>query len=150
MSGQPQPISAFETRSLDRLRAEGFRITMPRILVIRALAESPRALSAYAIHERVQDAGGRIDIVSVYRTLSTLVEMGLIHHVGVVDGYLACGVDEHHGPASEHLVCRSCGKVTEIAVSAELVESAQRQSSAVGFRPQEMRIEVLGFCADCA
>lgn len=141
--------SGFEHRALERLREAGCRITMPRVQVIRVLAEADRALNAYAIHERVTGGGGRMDIVSVYRTLDTLMEHGLVHHLGVVNGYLACGLEDHHHSVSEHLVCRSCGAVREIAPErADDVEAHPAWTSG-GFSPIEVKIEVLGLCRAC-
>ncbi len=149
MTSGAGPHSSFEKRALDRLREAGFRITMPRVQVIRALAASDRALSAHAIHEWVEQAGGRMDIVSVYRTLSTLVETHLVHHIGIVDGYLACGVEDHHDALTEHLVCRSCGKVTELEVPDGLAAATELNLKDTGFRAQEIKIEVLGVCSAC-
>src|SRR5579872_7492363 len=88
------PKQAYEEHCLQELRLAGYRITMPRIQVIRALADTKIALSAYAIHERIMDSGGRIDVVSVYRILATLQQVGLIHHVGLVDGYFPCRIGD--------------------------------------------------------
>lgn len=139
----------FEERALDVLKEEGFRITMPRVQVIRALAETNRALSAYAIHEKIVGKGGRIDVVSVYRILSTLHEVGLIHHIGVVDGYFPCraGSDHHHD--TEHLVCEECGCVSEMPIDSGWAKTVEAHAARAGFRPSEMKIEVLGTCAHC-
>src|SRR5208283_2418532 len=88
------PRKAYEEHCLQELRASGFRITMPRIQVIRALADATTAMSAYAIHERIIETGGRIDVVSVYRILATLQQVGLIHHIGIVDGYFPCRIGD--------------------------------------------------------
>ncbi|MHB8635726.1 MAG: transcriptional repressor, partial [Fimbriimonadaceae bacterium] len=69
------PKKAYEEHCLQELRLAGYRITMPRIQVIRALADTSVALSAYAIHERIMESGGRIDVVSVYRILATLQQV---------------------------------------------------------------------------
>ena len=69
----------FEDNALIALRNAGFRITMPRVLVIRALATTTVALSAYAIHEKIIATDGKTDVVSVYRILSTLQEIGMIY-----------------------------------------------------------------------
>ena len=90
----------YEDHSLKELRNAGYRITMPRVQVIRALADTSRALSAYAIHEKIISGGGKIDVVSVYRILSTLQEVGLIHHIGVVDGYFPCRMADCTGRRS--------------------------------------------------
>lgn len=140
----------FETRALARLKERGFRITMPRVQVIRVLASSRRALSAYQLHAAILEGGGRIDVVSVYRILGTLVELGLAHHIGVVDGYLACHIEHDHEHETEHLVCRSCGSVTEAEVPVDALRATREQLSGLGFDMDEVKIEVLGLCAPCA
>src|SRR3954464_4350604 len=103
ISGQVAPEEArrYEEHALKELRNAGYRITMPRVQVIRALADTTKALSAYAIHEKIINSGGKIDVVSVYRILSTLQEVGLIHHIGIVDGYFPCRMTDCHGKRSQ-------------------------------------------------
>src|SRR5438034_8285929 len=104
-----QDARKYEDHCLTELRNAGYRITMPRVQVIRALGDSTRALSAYAIHEKIIKSGGKIDVVSVYRILSTLQEVGLIHHIGIVDGYFPCRMTDCHGKRSEVVVDDSSG-----------------------------------------
>lgn len=146
---QPE-YARFEERAIVRLREHGFRITMPRVQVIRALAASNKALSAYQLHATILEAGGRIDVVSVYRILGTLVQLGLAHHIGVVDGFLACHIEHEHEHETEHLVCRSCGSVTETAVPELALRATREQLTGLGFDMDEVKIEVLGRCAPCA
>lgn len=145
----PEQAKKFEERALEILKEAGFRITMPRVQVIRALAETNRALSAYAIHERIIGKSGRIDVVSVYRILSTLQAVGLVHHIGVVDGYYPCRAGADHVHDTEHLVCEECGCVEEIPASQSSAKSVQAKAANTGFRPTEVKIEVLGRCAHC-
>ena len=122
---------------------------MPRVQVVRALADSTKALSAYAIHEKIVSSGGKIDVVSVYRILSTLEEVGLIHHIVIVDGYFPCRMDDAHSQDSAHFVCQKCGCVTEVNVPAETIEATHRQAQASCFLPTEIKLEVFGLCSDC-
>ena len=78
----------FEAHAIGTLKAQGFRITMPRTSVIRILANAGTALSAYEIHNACLAADYKLDIVSVYRILSTMLECKLIYKVGRVDGYI--------------------------------------------------------------
>jgi Fe2+ or Zn2+ uptake regulation protein len=133
----------FEEGAIKALRTAGFRITMPRVQVIRALADTKTALSAYKIHEKIIDGQGKIDVVSVYRILTTLQEVGLIYHVGVVDGYFPCRlpsgtqrslvvVDE----ATEHIV--------EVELPIAVIEEIQRQGENSGFEVSTIKVEVVG------
>ncbi len=132
----------YEEHSLTELRANGYRITMPRVQVIRALGDTQRALSAYAIHEKIINAGGKIDVVSVYRILSTLQEVGLIHHVGVVDGYFPCRTTDCHSRQSEVIVCERCETVQEMQMPAGVAQAIQEQAKNGGFALAGIKIEL--------
>jgi Fur family zinc uptake transcriptional regulator len=141
---------SFEEMALQVLRSTGHRITMPRVAVIRALGESNRALSAYAIHDRISASGGRIDVVSVYRILAMLQAADLVHHVGIVDGYIPCRIVGDHDSESEHLVCSVCGCVTELPLSPVAHKAAAGQAEEAGFAPSIVKVEMLGVCRHCA
>lgn len=140
----------YESRALSQLRESGFRITAPRVQVIRALAETRRALSAYAIHERIAQAGGQLDVVSVYRTLTRLEEAGLVHRLGSVDGYYACrSAEGHQHTDAAHLICTVCGCVSEVAVPQAPRESIAGQAAQSGFAVEQVKVEVIGVCGHC-
>lgn len=140
----------FENRAIEAFRHAGLRITMPRIEVVRVLAESDSTLNAQSIYERIQARGNRIDLVSVYRTLQVLHEIGLIHHLGVVDGYSACKLECSNNRELQHFVCDRCGKVTEFEIPACARQDLASQVNHDGFILSEMRIELTGQCAQCA
>lgn len=143
------PKGNFEDRCIMALRAAGFRITMPRIAILRVLEESPRALDAQGIHDLLKARGDRVDLVSVYRTLHTLLEVGLVHHLGVVDAYSACMFAGEHDGQAQHFVCETCGQVTEFLMPSETEARIARQVEDSGFRPKSLRVEILGACARC-
>lgn len=140
---------SFEQIALSVLRSNGHRITKPRIQVIRILAGSHRSQSAYSIHEQIVAKGEKIDVVSVYRILAALQELGLIHRVGTADGFIPCRIEGEHDGRVQHLVCRLCGCVTELNPPEQAIEAANRLSDSQGFAADDIRIEMLGTCAHC-
>lgn len=142
--GLVEEAKAYEEHSLRELRSAGYRITMPRVQVIRALADTKKALSAYAIHEKIISGGGKIDVVSVYRILSTLQEVGLIHHIGVVDGYFPCRMENCHGKRSEVLVCEDTGDVFELRLPDTIIEALEQQARESGFDASTIKVEITG------
>jgi len=134
----------YEEHALKELRNAGYRITMPRVQVIRALADTKKALSAYAIHEKIISGGGKIDVVSVYRILSTLQEVGLIHHIGVVDGYFPCRMENCHGKRSEVMVCDETGDVMELSLPQAVVDAIEIQAKENGFETSTIKVEITG------
>ncbi len=139
-----QEGKAFEDMAIDRLKEENFRITMPRVQVIRALAHTNQALSAYGIHESIVRNGGRIDVVSVYRILTTLTEVGLIHHIGIVDGYIASRIPGKNSKKTQHLICKDTGTVEEVEIPTAALTAIEDQLKKNGFDPSQIKIEILG------
>ena len=135
---------AYEEHSLQELRTAGYRITMPRVQVIRALADTTKALSAYAIHEKIINGSGKIDVVSVYRILATLHEVGLIHHIGVVDGYFPCRLGTTGGKRSEVVVYDETNDVEELVLPDDLVAIIERQAKERGFEMTSLKVEITG------
>lgn len=142
--------NAFEDRAIEVLKSKGYRITMPRLQVLRTLHESEKPLNAQAIHERIVGQGDRIDVVSIYRILAALNEVNLVHHIGVVDAYSACCMEDDHAHESEHFVCTECGGVTELTVPEATLRETRKHLEGLGLKPAEIKIEVLGQCAQCS
>lgn len=134
----------YEEHCLQTLRAAGYRITMPRIQVIRALADAKTALSAYAIHERIINSRGRIDVVSVYRILATLQQVGLIHHIGIVDGYFPCRIADCTGHRTMILVAEDTRNIHELALSPAVINEIEAAAAKAGFTTETVKIEVSG------
>jgi Fur family transcriptional regulator, zinc uptake regulator len=135
---------SYEEHSLKELRNAGYRITMPRVQVIRALADTNKALSAYAIHEKIINSGGKIDVVSVYRILSTLQEVGLIHHIGVVDGYFPCRIATCNARRSQVVVEEGTGSVVELPLPQSIIDAIEEQARSAGFEATAIKVEITG------
>ena len=129
-----------------RLVAGGVRVTRQRLRVLEELARDPHDLTAQALYQRVREQGERVGLATVYRTLGTLAEHGVVdtlaHHAGEAC-YRLCS-DEHH----HHLVCTNCHSVSEIA-ECGLDDWLERVAATEGFEPVDHRIEIVGLCADC-
>lgn len=96
----------------EALQRTGLRRTPQRMAVLRAL-QGGRALSAHEVHERARGECPEVGLSTVYRTLVSLAEAGLIDPIGQHEGeatYRLCSGEHHH-----HLVCRSCRRVIELS-----------------------------------
>jgi Fur family transcriptional regulator, ferric uptake regulator len=128
-----------------QLRAGGYRLTPQRELVLQAVEELDHA-TPEAILERVQRTARGINISTVYRTLELLSQLGLVAHT-----HLGHGAPFYHSasePEHVHLVCRSCGRVTEAppTVAAGFV---RKLDEAYGFTSDVPHLTVFGICRDC-
>ena len=129
------------------LSQNGYKLTPQRRAVLSVISHSSEHLTPADIYERVQQECPGIGLVTIYRTLEILAELGLIcevHAGGSCRSYLVRRPSEHH----HHLICSDCGKVidlTECTLS-ELEKSLSRKT---GFRVGGHLLEFLGSCPDC-
>jgi Fur family ferric uptake transcriptional regulator len=115
--------------------------------VLRTIALSQSHLSPAEIYERIRKEHPSIGLVTVYRTLEILTELGVIcefHTGGGSRRYLMRRPAEHH----HHLVCAECGVVVDFT-DCDLTELAQRLSQETGFEVESHLLEFSGHCRDC-
>ena len=131
---------------LGTLQQRGFRLTPQRMMVIEAIEASDDHISAEEIHARARSRYPYINISTVYRTLELLKDEGLVAETDLGGGrlvYHPVGKAYHH-----HLVCRKCGKVTDIDASA--FEPLQKDLKATyGFDAEFEHIAIFGVCDKC-
>ena len=134
-----------ETVTSDALREAGLRATRQRTTVLEALRGRPDAITAQDLHGELRAAGEPVGLTTVYRTLSSLADAGLLDAFPR-DGEQAfrlCSDDHHH-----HLICEACNNVEEI--TAEEVERwVDAVASRRGFRVTGHRADIFGVCAAC-
>ena len=95
----------------DTLRANGLRVTRPRVAVLRAVRENPHA-DTEAILGMARADLGEVSHQAVYDVLRALTAARLIRRLqpaGSVARYEARVGDNHH-----HLVCRGCGAIADV------------------------------------
>lgn len=128
-----------------RLRAKGYRLTPQRELVLRAVERLGHATPDEVL-AAVRQESSAVNISTVYRTLEVLEELDLVRHAHLTDR--APTYHSASTPAHVHLVCRTCGKVTE--VSPDVVEPMTATLEGVyGFATDVGHLTVFGTCADC-
>jgi Fur family ferric uptake transcriptional regulator len=128
------------------LRRAGYRLTQPRLAVLRVLQGNNGYLSPAEIYERGRNLHPSLGLVTVYRTLETLDKLGLVRRVhgqGNCHGYARANSVSGH-----YLVCHRCGQVTEFPCEGmEGIIEAVRQRS--GFTVEEHLLELVGLCPIC-
>jgi Fur family transcriptional regulator, ferric uptake regulator len=103
-------MSTSATHAIEVLRAEGRRITTARRTIIELLASTHDHLTAEHIALAVQHVHPEIHVSTVYRTLESLDEWGLVEHV-----HRGQGAAFFHLAASHpHMVCEACGRVIDV------------------------------------
>jgi Fur family ferric uptake transcriptional regulator len=128
------------------LKSANLSATRQRRIVVEQLIGRERPVDAQALHEELQACGAHLGLTTVYRTLNALAASGLVHafeHHGET-AYRLCGPSRHH-----HLICLTCGSVTEGPPVPRLDLWLQRIRSEHDFRTERHHIEVYGICGIC-
>ena len=148
-SGSNEPVSRYEATAMGRLKSYGLRLTKPRIQVIERLAKTENPVTANDIYEGIVADGRRIDLVSVYRILNALHELGLVHHIGLVNAYMPCQLEGEHSHSSKHFVCESCEKIIELPSDDNIDSQIKEELAGDGYEVDTVKIEILGKCQSC-
>jgi Fur family zinc uptake transcriptional regulator len=138
---------------LDRAEAmcarRGAKLTGLRREVLGLILESDGPAGAYDLLERLRQRRGPAAPPTVYRALDFLREQGLVHRLERLAAFVGCVEADGHDHPAQFLICRQCGRVTEIedhALSHALADAAAR----VGFTVRGATIEADGLCAACS
>ncbi len=125
------------------------RLTKGCRRVLAALEQMDNLTSAQDIHGMLrQSAPEAPGLTTVYRSLDSLVALGLVQSVDIGDGekrYELVVPGEHH----HHLICQHCRASIHLdeCLVANLEQSIMSQ---YGFVIRHHVLEVFGLCANCA
>lgn len=131
---------------LDALRRSGGRVTSTRRATVEALlAHTDRHLSAEQIVAAVRHRHPDVAESTVYRTLSTLEELGVIAHMHLDHGPATFHLADHR---HRHLVCRGCHAVVEMPADlySDLAAEVERR---YGFVVEDEHFALSGLCPPC-
>jgi len=140
-------MKLMEKEIIAKLRQRGYKLTPQRKAVLKTIARSQNHLTPAEIYGRVKQEHPSIGLVTVYRTLEILAELGVICKVnpeGSSRSYLIRRALGHH----HHLICSGCGAVVDFT-TCNLGELEQRLSQKTGFEVEGHLLEIYGFCPDC-
>lgn len=127
------------------LRQHGLHVTAQRLTVLEAVDAHPHA-TAEEVESAVRARLGRVSRQAVYDALSAFVAAGLVRRIQPARSparYEARVADNHH-----HLVCRSCGRMTDVDCAAGFAPCLDPADPA-GYEVDEAEVTYWGRCADC-
>lgn len=92
-------------------RAAGLKITHQRTIIYRELLQNPDHPTAETLHKRIIQEVPSISLDTVYRTLGTLEQHGLINRIQTAESQarFEAAIGPHH-----HLICSSCKTVLDL------------------------------------
>lgn len=128
------------------LRSKQLSITDSRKKILSLFMQQADALAHGDIEKK---AGEKFDRVTIYRTLQTFVDKGIVHTIPTADNavlYALCrDCDEHHHHDNHvHFICIQCNVTTclDDVVSPQIALPA-------GYSAQNTQVVIQGICKVC-
>jgi len=138
------PENKFREYLASRVRPQ--RFTDQQRDLVRYIFAQHNHFDADQLMDEVKKAGFRVSRATVYRTLTKLVDAGLLRRLEL--GPRMYYEHDYGYPQHEHLVCQKCGKIVEFqspVVEAAIREVGRQQS----FQVSGHTFIVRGICGDC-
>ena len=129
------------------LGEKGLKFTKERIAVLKEVFSSHSHFEPENLYLRIKASGSKASRASVYRTLSLLVESGLVEKVTRTE---KSNVYEHTFGHShhDHMICDGCGSIIEFY--SEKLENLQKEICVGnGFDGRSHTLEIHGYCTEC-
>jgi Fur family ferric uptake transcriptional regulator len=130
------------------LRRNQLSVTEGRRRILEVFMEAGIALSHHDIEEKTSE---RLDRVTVYRTLQTFLEKGIMHTIPTTDNSVlyalckdSCGAGHHHDD-HVHFICEVCGTTTCLdGLTIPFITMPD------GYQVSQVNMVVNGKCRTCA
>ena len=129
------------------LKRNQLSITDSRSKILELFLQQNGALAHADIEKK---SGTDFDRVTVYRTLQTFVEKGIIHTIPTADNsirYALCKdecIEGHHYDHHVHFVCQECGST----ICLEDITVPEVKLPA-GYQATQVEVVVNGICKEC-
>lgn len=128
------------------LSRNNYRLTVPRMAVVRVIASSNRIMNPMEVYLEARKFCGGLGLVTVYRTIEKLEDLGLIQRVHLPDGChsFIASADGH-----QHLIiCSRCNTARYFSGDdlSPVIGDLQKKH---GFIIQDHWLQLSGLCEEC-
>ncbi|MEW6573555.1 MAG: Fur family transcriptional regulator [Bacillota bacterium] len=126
-------------------KEKGLKLTPQRQQILRVLLKAGGPLTAKEIAELVHKSFPNVGLGTVYRTLDTLREFGLLDEILFPDGGKRFELHRKH---RHHLICLGCGQAVAFPFCPAdcLVKVAEQNPD---FDVRGHTFAVFGYCGEC-
>lgn len=129
----------------EAFKGRGIKVTEQRKAICRALLQSENHPSAVQLHARLADRHPHISLATVYRTMRTLCDAGIVeeHDFGAGFGHYELVGGSHH----DHLIDAESGTIVEFC-DPEIERLQEAIAKRLGYRLVGHRLELYGVRAN--
>jgi Fe2+ or Zn2+ uptake regulation protein len=131
--------------SAAELRSVGLRVTAARLAILDTVRAGDH-LDVDSVTTAVRERLGHVSFQAVYEALHAFTATGLVRRIEPAGSpaRFECRVGDNH----HHLVCRECGRVTDVDCAVGEAPCLDPANDA-GYLVDEADVTFWGFCPDC-
>ncbi len=131
---------------LAAIKAAGLKITAPRKAILQAFVGEHGPFTAEEIHTIITK---RVcDLATVYRTLGSLEEAGILKRCDFKDSLARYELAEPGHAHHHHIICNKCRRI-EIIEDHEVAHELDRLGKKMGYAEVSHSLEFFGICPQC-
>ncbi len=123
-----------------------YRLTAPRMAVLDVIASTTLTMNPMEVYLEARRICPGLGLVTVYRTIEKLEELGLVQRVHLPDGchsFIAASAGRQH-----LIICARCNKA-EFFSGEDLIPNLDLLQETCGFIIHDYRVQLTGLCESC-
>jgi Fur family transcriptional regulator, peroxide stress response regulator len=123
----------------------GLKVTPTRLAILEVFSGDCKPINAEYIFNTLRSEG--LNLVTIYRTLATFVEKGILRFVNLNTDSAHYELSKHH---HHHLICKDCGEIESVDVCNELLDKEAIAQSKKFKSVESHSVEFFGTCEKCS
>lgn len=131
---------------IDICKSKGLKLTHQRLQIFKELLDATDHPSVDTLYHRIKPKMPTISIDTVYRTLMTFEDCGLVRRLDTHQSQARFDARLH---THHHLICNNCGKIEDFCWEEfDALKPPQELSQTVKIHSKTVTLH--GLCKDCA
>lgn len=137
---------------VERLKESGLKVTKPRQIFLKAILAFASPFSAEELFKSAKRLlkNNKCDLVTVYRSLATFTELGLLAKVDFGDGTVRYELTDPKGSHHHHFVCERCKRIEPLPLDFCTMQAHEKRLKELGYSKLSHRLEFFGLCQQCS
>lgn len=128
------------------LKEHGLKVTPQRLSIFKMLRNTQSHPNAEAIYKALQEEHPTMSLATVYKTVDTFVQCGLVQQLNVgEDSYRYDADTSEHS----HIKCTVCGQVSDLPMLTHVAALRQEVQDVTGFTLSHEQLYFYGICTSC-
>jgi Fur family ferric uptake transcriptional regulator len=145
LDARRETLPAAVTDLAEQLTEAGYKVTGPRLAVLKAATAHQGAFSVHELEQWLTARGESPGIASIFRTVRLLSDLNLLQRIHGLDECHRYSLGKGHG---HHLVCTNCGAMEHFD-NCGVQSLVQQLEQRTGFRISAHLVELFGLCPRC-